>query len=161
MLRALNKQHGKLLIQVWAMEQTPPEDAEDSENTGVAASTHKPYLKRQRDMDKLESAQHTMQSLQLSQAEKQDVFVPWKHQEGQGKRAVVATVAQSQSSASELVYQRYYHLFRAGELRSLLAQAASDELGDSDFHFLIIDEHEKWESGNWSIVGQFRASRST
>lgn len=154
MLRALNKKHGKLIIQVWAVEQVPPQ--QQNKNDKNANSTpHKPYLKRQRDMDKLESAITTLQSLNLSQAEKQDVFVPWKLQPAQQADQSNTDSKGVEANPTEPVYQRYYHLFKAGELREMVEEAARLELSASQFQSLKIDEEETWESGNWSIVACF------
>jgi tRNA (uracil-5-)-methyltransferase TRM9 len=151
MLRALNKRHGKLIIQVWAVEQVPPQEQNKDSNS----TPHKPYLKRQRDMDKLESAITTLQSLNLSQAEKQEVFVPWKLQPAQQADRGNPDLAGAEGTATEPVYQRYYHLFKAGELRDMVQEAARLELSESLFQSLKIDEDETWESGNWSIVARF------
>lgn len=154
MLRALNKKHGKLLIQVWAVEQEPPM------NTGEHAQTEaarKPYLKRQRDMDKLESAASMLSSLELSETKKQDVFVPWKLQgaQQQKSKAEAGTTA-SEATSTPPVFQRYYHLFKAGELRALVEEAVREELDDDSQARFVIDEEERWESGNWSITGCFK-----
>lgn len=152
MLRALTRKHGKLLIQVWAVEQEPPINAEGRE--AMTEKARKPFLKRQRDMDKLESAASMLGSLELSETKKQDVFVPWKLQSAQQKEA---SKSQSESPSSEStttpVFQRYYHLFKAGELRALVLEAAAEELGTQ--HILSIDEEESWEAGNWSITARF------
>jgi len=103
-------------------------------------------------MDKLESAISTLGSLNLSHAEKQDVFVPWKLQPAQRTERL----AGEGKELAEPVYQRYYHLFKSGELREMVAEAARQELDDAGFRSFKIDEQEIWESGNWSIVACFR-----
>lgn len=152
MLRALNKKHGKLIIQVWAVEQTPPPDSGSSLS---GSNGLKPYMKRQRDMDKLESATSTLQSLKLSEAEKQDVFVPWKLQPGQRLEGPADKEVTNKSEPPEEIHQRYYHLFRGGELRAMLRDAAEEELSQEQLLSFKIDAEETWESGNWSIVGRF------
>lgn len=55
---------------------------------------------------------------------RQDIYVPWKH-----------------NNSKEEIYQRYYHLFRKGELESLMEQVG----------FRICDSG--YDAGNWWAVG--------
>lgn len=156
MLRALNKKHGKLLIQVWAVEQEPPVD--HTASADATESERKPYLKRQRDMDKLESAANMLSSLELSETKKQDVFVPWKLQPAQQKKSTIEAPSdsiQATQDSTPPVFQRYYHLFKAGELRALVLEAAREGFDGTSHHQLTIDSEERWESGNWSITASF------
>ena len=103
-------------------------------------------------MDKLEPAR--MASARSGEdaevdTEKQDVFVPWKLQ-GKDGRTVTVTGSEEDEKKEEQTYQRYYHLFKAGELRSLVEDAARD----LDLHDLRI-EPEHWEEGNWWIRASF------
>lgn len=126
MLKALNKRHGKLFIQVWAIEQEPPDSNAASEP-----------LKNTRKMRELEHA--SLSNASLSEDSRQDVFVLWK----------------LQSKASDTppeTYQRYYHLFRQGELRAMLIDAASEVGVLSALH---IDPAESYEQGNWCIQATF------
>lgn len=89
MLRILRPK-GKLLIQVWALEQG------DETN-----------LSRRR-ADALSP-------------EEQNVLVPWKRRDGQPEES------------------RYYHLFRGGELASLVKEAGGEV------------KEESWVKGNWLV----------
>lgn len=167
MLRVLNKQRGKLFIQVWALEQEPPlpesglllsEAAQATllyDEQQQPAGTGSSKVKKPRKMDKLLPAVMQRQRPMDSDAdveakadaggagrsgEQQDVFVPWKLQ-GKDGRAVAGV------QEEEETYQRYYHLFKAGELRELI-QEAGVEMGLS--HIIEV-EPERWEQGNWWI----------
>jgi tRNA (uracil-5-)-methyltransferase TRM9 len=161
MLRALNKNHGKLFIQVWAVEQERPiVNSQSSTHTeGTEGTDKKPLLKRARDMDKLEKATSALQSLHLSETEKQEVFVPWKLQQRPSSKKIQNDTpdTQVQEEKSAPVFQRYYHLFKAGELRELVMQAAEEEMDEGLLPELRVDEDELWEQGNWCIQARFGA----
>lgn len=103
-------------------------------------------------MDKLERA--TLESVeQVDEVDgaKQDVFVPWKLQS-----STVFDHSQDGSTAAP-TYQRYYHLFRAGELKELVECAAAALMEESvapATQRLILDE-ERWEEGNWWIAARY------
>ena len=100
----------------------------------------------------------TLSSLQ-SQAQahnEQDVFVPWTKQMPNG------------STLNTTVHQRYYHLFKQGELLSMVRDVAQ-ELG-----FSVIDQgedgdsvtvsgrycrlQEVWERGNYVVMARLHSS---
>lgn len=149
-LRALNKRHGRLFIQVWALEQDPallPLEVLSDHASSSLRHRSKPNVKKPRQMDKLERA--TLESVgQVGEWDglKQDVFVPWKLQGS-------ATSGDIQDAASAApTYQRYYHLFRAGELKELVEAAAAACLTHGTQ--LTVDE-ERWEEGNWWITARY------
>ena len=151
MLSALNLHHGKLFIQVWALEQDPallPLEVLSDHASSSLRHRPKPNVKKPRQMDKLERAtlESVAQGDELDGA-KQDVFVPWKLQSS-------ATPDTPQDGTTAPTYQRYYHLFRAGELKELVeaAAAASSTQGTR----LMVDE-ERWEEGNWWITARYGA----
>ena len=55
------------------------------------------------------------------------------------------------STTQDAVYQRYYHLFKGGELRQLVVEGAR-ECGC--LNTLSVDE-EIWEQGNWCVRAEF------
>lgn len=175
MLRAINPHHGKLFIQVWAVEQEDP-------NNPSSESSKPLLLRKARQMEKLETVH-----LKASDAESgkdaagRDVFVPWKLQSKPTARAVDSSrterrtkekgargksieagegEAESQADdspaqTSEPTYQRYYHLFERGELRTLVKEAVNElRLEES----VRIDEDEEWEQGNWCIQARYTDS---
>ena len=149
-LRTLNKRHGKLFIQVWALEQDPallpPEVLSDHASSSLRHRP-KPNVKKPRQMDKLERA--TLESVgQIDELDgaKQDVFVPWKLQS-----STYPGDAQDGATAAP-TYQRYYHLFRAGELKELVEAAAA--LFPTHGPQMVVDE-ERWEEGNWWITARY------
>jgi hypothetical protein len=79
----------------------------------------------------------------------QDVYVPWHLPEKlgnsiptQGNEAPDAPRSISrENGGTEVVYQRYYHLFTQGELESLVSSAGGRVLNsgyDRDNHYCII-----------------------
>ena len=77
----------------------------------------------------------------------QDVFVPWQLQKryGQFKQSQQkdqSNVVELNNKTGELVYKRYYHLFKKGELEELVSK-----LGD-----LISIEESAYEHDNWCVI---------
>lgn len=73
----------------------------------------------------------------------QDVFVPWK---------VLPKSNGQEEEKEEKIYNRYYHLFRQGELRDLVIEAAKELNVETS---LKVDAKEGWEQGNWNIQATF------
>lgn len=199
MLRAVNPRHGKIVIQVWAIEQERP---------GTHAEARpQAMLRKARQMDKLETARMPSSADAHKQADAdsppgaavaaleheegeaepqqgRDVFVPWRLQQQQQQKqkrkpqgnakVSKATNTTSESDSAQVsgqgenpsgkereeekekekTYQRYYHLFQSGELKSLVLEAR-DDLGLQDS--LEVDDDEEWEQGNWCIQARFRS----
>ena len=98
-------------------------------------------------MDKLERA--TLESVEQVDGLdglKQDVFVPWKLQS-----STMPGGPQDGTTAAP-TYQRYYHLFRASELKELVEAAAASFSRHGPQ--LVVDE-ERWEEGNWWITARY------
>ena len=66
------------------------------------------------------------------------MFVPWTTRTEEGE---------------EKVFQRYYHLYRKGELEGEVREAAM-EMGVEWIELL-----EGWEKGNWYVIGGPRCIR--
>lgn len=134
---AVNKDHGKIFIQVWALEQEPPA------NANVVNTSKRTNVRKPRDMSKLLPAKLSTAAVEKPKQNdtgSQDVFVPWKLQ--------AKPEQDPNSTDNQQTFQRYYHLFRQGELKGLIMQAAR-ELGLADT--LQTDQSEQWEEGNWWI----------
>lgn len=142
MLRALNRRHGRLFIQVWAKEQDRPASQGDSTPPKVA-------IKKTRQMDKLELATLASALPDVSTSSdnsSQDVFVPWKLQTHEKDET---------GDNPDQVFQRYYHLFQEGELLQLVKEARDEVRDLGSGGNLCIAESEEWEQGNWCISARY------
>lgn len=77
----------------------------------------------------------------------QDVFVPWQLQKRFNAYGTAPTEANAEKKeqSGELVYKRYYHLFKKGELEELVML-----LGQNVVHI----EESLYEHDNWCVVAK-------
>ncbi|KDN52219.1 hypothetical protein K437DRAFT_254401 [Tilletiaria anomala UBC 951] len=153
---------GRFMIYAWAMEQRGEGRRAgkfDTSTSGAAATAESQVPK---------SIQRDMTNDQPVMDEKpQDVLVPWVMSTGGSGRKAKRKEASKADCENEKVkaldeappvYQRYYHLFKEGELEEIVASAAAsfaDSLyaegysGSDPSKLFVKRQCSGWEKGNW------------
>lgn len=150
MLRVLSPLHGRLLICVWAVEQE------------VGSKRCIPCLAAAGDLDD-DIVRPTDKTDGRALVKAQDVFVPWVRtlQKPTVTTVSIEDAAIYAANDSPAVFQRYYHMFARGELKTLVYEAAEAlglavDGGDADCQadkggrgLRIVSEG--WERSNWYL----------
>ncbi|XP_035239619.1 alkylated DNA repair protein alkB homolog 8 [Anguilla anguilla] len=149
----LLKPGGRALIYVWALEQeykkqrskylkekSPEQEEKGGPGAEQMTQSNPDYSQEHAGKDDPQQSQpklsvHTNRTVFNSQ----DLLVPW-HLKGVAQKAS-ETSADSESSASDPVFHRYYHVFREGELENLCGRVKNITI-QSSYH----------DQGNWCVI---------
>lgn len=177
--RIQGKGRGRFMIFVWALEQKD-EGKRQFQSSNPEAPREKQEIQdphHTKSKDRLVS----YSGLTVSSGEvtdDQDVLVPWvlstpAQKKKQGRKKDVETIEKgisalevnpapaAEGGEERPVYNRYYHVFRSGELEKLVSEAAASmpavhrrALGAALEKVEVVQESGGWERGNWWGVWQ-------